>query len=287
MKIFLDSNIFIDFYQSTNDSIKALEDLKQHKKHFVLTTQSRDEFERNRDNILKQTLHRFQESTKIKPYTTSLIQSRSEFKKLSEKKKEFEIIADSISSHLRKIINLEIEDHIKQAFDDIYNDCKVLPVDLNIIEAAHRRSLCGNPPKSDKKKTIGDEIHWEALLKEKAFDLVIVARDNTFIGHKRFLKEEFRKITGKELKLITDKISDALEMIGKKPSDDIVRYDEEESERIKSIPIFRSPQYIIPTVVSFPLSGANMDLNLFCPTCGSYDTWNGVICTSCGRMKED
>lgn len=53
-KIFIDTNIILDFYRINNKkSVKEiLKEIKKYKKYFISTKQSKDEFLRNRDRTI-------------------------------------------------------------------------------------------------------------------------------------------------------------------------------------------------------------------------------------------
>ncbi|MGZ3789863.1 MAG: PIN domain-containing protein, partial [Bacteriovorax sp.] len=181
--------------------------------------------------------------------------------------------------------------------DPIYEKIKILFKDSSLkpknsdeaLKLAVRRRDLGNPPRSPKKDTIGDEIIWESILNEVKDDLVFVTRDNGFFEGRLFLEREFSAKTNKKV-MFKDKISSAISMIGVKLPKDVV---DAETEYLKSF---------IPsgfTIMSdkdnyFVVSDGNKggivykgyDIQNLCPNCGNYGPWNGVICMSCG-MRSD
>ncbi len=98
------------------------------------------------------------------------------------------------------------------------------------VERAHRRKLLGNPPKSEKKDTIGDELIWEMILGHTADDLIFITRDATYRNHITFLTTEYRRETGYTL-TINAALSFALRQVGKEPSEALLRL---EGERFES-----------------------------------------------------
>jgi hypothetical protein len=73
--------------------------------------------------------------------------------------------------------------------------------------------MLGDPPLSRDKSTIGDEVNWEMLLANLEDDLIIVTKDSTYFDSQYLLKEEFKTKKHKELKLITKRLSEALQMM--------------------------------------------------------------------------
>lgn len=55
-KIFIDTNIFLDFYRyNSNDNILEIEkEFKKYKNYFINTQQSYDEFYRNRERTINE-----------------------------------------------------------------------------------------------------------------------------------------------------------------------------------------------------------------------------------------
>jgi hypothetical protein len=100
------------------------------------------------------------------------------------------------------------------------------------VMRAHRRKLLGNPPKSERKETIGDEVIWEMLLELLEGldeDLVLVTQDNTYRNHITYLREEYTERTGRTL-FVEDSISAALDRMGIEPSEALSVYEGERGE---------------------------------------------------------
>lgn len=200
IKIFIDTNFFLDFYRSNTDKLKILKDLKKHSSYLVFPEQVYSEFLRNRDNILSFLLENFVRSCKINIHDSSLIQNLNDFKKLKKIKKDFQNTFKKIKNYLEDIKNNIDKDPVYKAFYALYNSTKSkrYSIDENLIKKAHERYLLGNPP-GDNKKTIGDQLIWEILISNLEENLIVVARDKTYKNNSLFLKTEFKKKTGKEL----------------------------------------------------------------------------------------
>lgn len=208
-KIFIDTNIILDFYRINNkNSInEILKEIKKYKKYFISTKQSQDEFLRNRDR----TITDFIEVLRKQKYTVHVNNVIATLNSYGEYR-------DSIikaNNNTRKIIdemNTLIENPDKDLIYKIYLDLNEIAYSRTneIIERAQRRKIIGNPP-SSKKETCGDEIIWETLLEYCNEDLVIVSRDSTFKENYNFLKSEFEKDKNRTLKVV-DSITKAIEL---------------------------------------------------------------------------
>ncbi len=217
-KIFIDTNIFLDFYRYNNNEniLEVKKEFSKYKKHFINTEQSHDEFYRNRER----TINEFIETLKsqINPtfesnfiynfegfdrYINSIKRANQEINKMIEKCKE--LILDSQKDPVCNIYS-------------IFNS-KMFPRTEDIVDKAIKRKYIGNPPTSNK-YTCCDEIIWETILQQCEDDLIIVTRDKTFKENLNFLKTEFNNKTKKELKTV-DSISNAIRLLGDVPSSEL------------------------------------------------------------------
>ena len=226
-KIYIDTTRLIDFYRVTDDKIVQLEELQKHKRNIVLTEQTRTEFRRNRVTVLKQLQAEFKKILDYeRPPNAAIIQrlpARQELIELSDKRRK------EIFDYLNQLINDENTDPIARAVLNLYGDPEVNRINLKdvAIEKAHRRKLLGNPPCSPDKYTIGDEVIWELLLELKE-DLIIVTTDSTYDDNFPILRDEYKDKTGRNLLLITDKLSEAVKKIGEIPPEELVSAEEKE-----------------------------------------------------------
>lgn len=302
-KIFIDTNFFLNFYQSNTDKLRILKDLRKHSSYLIFPEQVYYEFLRNRDGILSNLFKSFVASCKINIHTSSLIQNFPTFKKLKKIEKNFQNVVKKVKQNLEDVKNNLDDDPVYNAFYDLYNSKKSvkLPISDILIKKAHERYLLGNPPGNDK-KTIGDQLIWEILISNLKENLIIVARDKTYKNNSLFLKKEFNKITNKELIIITEKISDALQEIGVKSSDEIIEL--EEKQEVELFPVyFNYFDQPIPavTVGSFtdPIPAVNVGAMVYpnwaivddriivppeygnCKTCGKYSQLYEGKCFKC------
>lgn len=213
-KIFIDTNIILDFYRMNNkNSInEILKEMKKYKKYFISTKQSQDEFLRNRDRTITDFIEELKKQN-YKVNTNNVISTLNSYD-------EYHDSIIKANKNTKKIIN-EVKKLIENPDMDIVYK---IYLDLNeiaysrtneIIERAQKRKIIGNPP-SSKKETCGDEIIWETLLEYCNEDLIIVSRDSTFSANYNFLKGEFKKYRNRTLKVV-DSITKAIEFNQEKP----------------------------------------------------------------------
>ena len=266
-KIYIDTNIFIGFYQSSEDPISILDEIAEYSQHLVTSSQTINEFHRNRVGVLNKLIKNFRESAKFNPFYTSLIKHLPEFDALIEvcqqaKEKSLAIVNSLEAAKKRE------RDPVAIKFDMIFNHPSAIQIALSdrLIEKAHRRKLLGNPPTSSDKTTIGDEVIWEALLADVKEDLIIVTRDKTYINNLEILETEFQAVTRKKLILVTGKVSEALKKIGEIPPPRLV----EEENRIEDEEIC-------------PSCGERGEISGFDGNDGDIAVW--FQCFSCGHVE--
>lgn len=297
MKVFIDANIYLDFYRSTNDAIKVFDELINNASSLVLTDQIIDEFYRNREVVLKMIKSKFKTDTQIEHFSSSFLQNLNEFGELNGIKDQYNAKRKEIEKIINNIIDNPKNDLVVEHFEKLIttDGITILKTNVDIIKNAQKRKLVGNPPVSDK-YSIGDEINWELLLAESKEDIVVVGRDSTFKDNINFLKMDYHKNTGRTIILLTDKITTALEQIGKKTTLEAKEIEDKQIKELKTSAhrwTVISVQGNIANVTDGRLSGytvidpKSVDPSFMCGNCGSYGPWNGTRCLTCGVMSDD
>lgn len=217
-KIFIDTNIFLDFYRyNKNDNISNLKDeFKKYFEYFINTKQSYDEFFRNREKTINEFIDTLK--SQINPlYDGNFLSSLNGFEDYYENMK---LANKSIKCMIDKCSEL-IFDFEKDPVYSLYLLFCHNTYDRtrDIIDRAIKRKYIGNPPTSNK-STCCDEIIWESILENCHDDLIIVTRDKTFNENYNFLKNEYNEKNGKKL-LIVELISDAIRLLGDDPSNNL------------------------------------------------------------------
>jgi predicted nucleic acid-binding protein len=182
LHLFIDTNIFLSFFAYTNDDVEELRKLisliKTNQLKLYLTAQVKDEFNRNREAKLRDSLREFrklavsdsiprfmEKYASIKAYRTSrntLLKAQDDA--IIEAMKEAEqgsMGADTL-------------------FRDLSNAAGIIKLTPKVFDSAVRRMQLGNPPGKD--QSLGDRINWEVLIAElpDGSDLHIVSKDGDF-----------------------------------------------------------------------------------------------------------
>lgn len=230
MKILIDTNIYLDFYRSNKQALKLFDEMTNHLDKIILTDQIEFEFERNREPIIKKLLADFKNKSKIDEFTTSYLLGLSEFSDFKDAQKNYAVHSKRVEGKIVDILKDRSKDPVARFFDDFVREADTKGMKLQttkgIIKRAQKRKLVGNPPSSDK-YSIGDEINWEIILENVKEDIVIVGRDNTYNLNISFLQKDYHLHTGYQIIKLTDKITEALSIVGITTTEELI--DAEES----------------------------------------------------------
>lgn len=230
-RVFLDTNIFLGLYRAEVDFLAVFTDIERLKSRLLLPDLVYEEFVRNRDRILD-SFSRSITGADIDALPSSfLVTGTPEFAALRQMGEEYSRRIRALGERIASMVADPGTDPVYAAFQDIFEDPGVITIERTEahVMRAHRRKLLGNPPKSERKETIGDEVIWEMLLELLEGldeDLILVTQDATYRNHITYLREEYGMRTGKTL-FVVDSISAALARMGIEPSEALAAYEGE------------------------------------------------------------
>lgn len=184
--LYIDTNIFLGFYNSNKPEFKKLLDsIIEVKDKIFFTEQIRDEIDRNKLNVFKISLDNYVKQVSItetilpehlnKVNSSKLMHWNASRKKLETQIKDsnnelFQILNDTL-------LNVSSsKDDVSKAFSLLYNNA-VKPTDEDLKKARFRKEI-GNPPGKNN-DPLGDQLSWEMLLNisQKIQTLWIVTKD--------------------------------------------------------------------------------------------------------------
>lgn len=231
--IFIDTNIFLDFYRisSSDVSMKYLEQIEQHKDIIIISSQVEMEFKKNRQKVILEGLTEFRKITDIRLTIPPIVQDTKSVDMLKTSKKSLE---DQHKKLVDKISNIFIDpnkyDPVYKTFNKIFQNKSGINLNrenkrrYEIRDLAQKRFLLGYPPRKKEDNSIGDAVNWEWIIdcavKSKKH-VIIVTRDTDY-GAKfnkqpylnDWLKQEFSQRVGARRKVIlTDKLSTAFKLV--------------------------------------------------------------------------
>ena len=222
----VDTNLFLELYESNEDLEAIVADLSALAAHLVFPDIIIDEFLRNRWRVLDRIADdvRKREAGEIR--LPSIIRDTQNAASLQRSAEEYDRAIEALCNDIESMIRDPAADLIARAFTALAGNpsVRVFRRTDELIMRAHRRKLLGNPPKSAGTDTIGDELVWEVLLSNLEEDLILITRDRTYRNHAAYLLREYREMTGGAL-TITDGISDALVLVGRRASPALIGFE--------------------------------------------------------------
>lgn len=248
--LFVDTNIWLDFYRARNDAgLSLLKNVEEISDKVIVTFQLESEFKANRLRVISEGMQQLKPPSQIQ--RPAMFSDAQATKMLNKSIKE----ADKHVKRLKVKLIRAIEN--PAAYDQVYQLCQrifhrqdnlVLTRDnkLRILmrRKALRRFLHGCPPRKSNDTSIGDAFNWEWMVhcaKENNAELVIVSRDSdygTVFDSKVYLndhlKQEFsERVSQKRKLLLYTRLSDALKHFSVTISK---RAEEAESEIVRRVP---------------------------------------------------
>jgi len=203
MYVFIDTNIFLNFYGYSKDHLDKLEKLldliSDGRITLFLTQQVVDEFTRRRENRLYEVLKNIEAfSTKLE--SSVICHSMPEMKDLQNIINDAESAKKKLQNSLVKQIK-EKKLYADKIITDIFNACSPYEITEDIHEKAQKRMTIGNPP--GKAGSYGDAINWECLIEATSArtDLYFIGGDGDFLsiidkGFSPFLIDEWERTNG-------------------------------------------------------------------------------------------
>jgi hypothetical protein len=182
MNLFIDTNIFLNFYHYSEDDLEELKKLvvvlEQKKASLLLPEQVVDELRRNREAKIAQGLKSLREQTLALRFP-EFCKHFQEFPQLRSLQKEYSNLHGELLQAVMKGIEKEdlLADHTIKA---LFQEARELPISPEVVERARTRGDRGNPP--GKSGSLGDAIIWELLLEHApaSEDLHFISDDRDF-----------------------------------------------------------------------------------------------------------
>ncbi len=228
--LFIDTNIYLDFYRASNDAqLTLLSELVKVKDKIISTYQVEMEFKNNRQRVIENSLKKLE-----MPQTISFPAFRSRTKtaeKTTELHKELCKRINAFKHLLIKIMSNPLShDKVYQACQKIFRHGSDLNLNrdkkerYSIRKLARKRFILGYPPRKMNDTSMGDAVNWEWIIQcciAKKANVVIVSRDGDYgitYKNKSFLNDwlvdEFkRRVSSKRRIILTRKLSEGLKAL--------------------------------------------------------------------------
>ena len=208
MNLFIDTNIFLHFYEYSGDDLDELRKLtvliKNSDLKLFLPQQVIDEFKRQRDGTLAKCLNDFKRAK----FETQFPQVTKHYDQYQKMREAIQVYDENKQALLKRLKDDIIKNKLKadDVIKGLFSKAKKIPLTDEVIQKAKLRFDLGNPP--GKHKSYGDAINWITLLDEAPdFEpFVFISDDNDFYSEfdnklfNPYLFEEWNKKKISELK---------------------------------------------------------------------------------------
>ena len=233
--IFIDTNIFLDFYRERGDiqGLSLLDHIVENLDKMITSDQVEMEFLKNRHAVMLDAL------SQLKAPNWSLVAPAFlADSKLAEAIKKNRRNVDVQHKRLCNKISSILKDPSKNdpvyrrlreifSYDGQYNLTRKKQIRNKIRRFARKRYMLGYPPRKPKDTSLGDAINWEWIVhcaKESGKHIIIVSRDKDYgINHEGesslndWLTREFKERVSRKRKIVlTARLSDAFKMVAVK-----------------------------------------------------------------------
>lgn len=209
--LFIDTNIWLDFYRSNNEAgLSLLRHVKEKSEFIIVTDQIKMEFLKNRQNEIVQSFTRLTSPGRVSipAFLTS--------KEVDDLDDAY-TTANNLIKRIKQRIPLILED--PEVHDEVYKTCHEVfnkkdklhfgqthEAWTEVREAARERYSLGYPPRKATDTSMGDAVNWEWIVycaRITKSNVAIVSRDYDYgQSHKNksyiddYLKHEFSERVG-------------------------------------------------------------------------------------------
>lgn len=212
--LLIDANIYLDFYRFSKDDLEELRKLAQLVREgeirLYVNQQLRDEFMRNREKVLADSLKGVEEAMPPARFP-QVLRNYQRFTDLDTARNAYAAEVEKLVSRARKDA-AERKLPADELLDDLIDPARDMEITPEIVQAAKDRYDRGNPPGKRTSSSYGDAITWTALLHHhpKKEPLDIITSDKDYLSPMRrqqlheFLEDEWKTLKDSEVKVYED-----------------------------------------------------------------------------------
>ena len=184
MNLFIDTNVFLSFYEYSSEDLDQLEQLTAYIKTdnviLHLPEQVKHEYLRGRDGTLNRAMKDFRNPRLLSRFPRMAMdydEYNSLHKYINKCHEAHKLLMEVLEKDISEG-NLKADNLIR----NVFALSKFVPTDDGIIAAARNRADLGNPP--GKPRSIGDATIWEALLESVPENQVfcLISQDADFLS---------------------------------------------------------------------------------------------------------
>lgn len=240
--IFIDTNIFLDFYRIRNSevSMSYLKIINEHHDSIITGSQVEMEYKKNRQSVIVESQGKFKNPDWNNLSVPALLSEESETLRLQELRKEVASQQAAIKNKIDKILSSPVEnDPVYKSLESLFRNSSANNLSREhterqkIRELAIKRFMLGYPPRKKNDTSIGDAINWEWIIncaRKSSKNILIVSRDGDYGVNLRsgsfindWLSQEFKQRTSEKLEIIlTTRLSEAFKRLNVAVTKDMI-----------------------------------------------------------------
>lgn len=243
--IFVDTNIFLDFYRLGGEAAdRQLKALERHKKALIICEQVWMEFLKNRQKVISDSIKQIKKptSTPVPPIVTEFQPAKLMSKKSKEATNYFKKTISRVEKILKDPMSHDpVYKSVARIFksNSEFNLKRPSKERFEIRNLARKRFVLGYPPRKKNDTSIGDAINWEWIVRcaEKSnenHNILIVSRDGDYgisYGDEAILNDwlyrEFKDRISRKRKIeLTSKLTLALKRLDEEVAEEDVAEEE-------------------------------------------------------------
>lgn len=230
--IFIDTNIYLDFYRNNDKSFEysMIKHFDKNHHKIITTDQVLMEYKKNRQTVILDSLELVKKPD-INLYIPAFLSESSQVKTIRKLKHQLNKQINILKNRIKRALNEPtVTDPLYQCMQRLFKEERPFHLGrknknrFEIRKLAWKRFYLGYPPRKDSDTSFGDSINWEWIIncaEQSKKDIIIVSRDNDY-GRKfdqepilnDWLKQEFKdRISQKRKIILTNKLSNAFKLI--------------------------------------------------------------------------
>ncbi len=250
MLLFIDSNIWLDFYRARQEAgLKLLEKTEAVADKIIVSYQLEGEFKKNRQAAILEGMQELKAPSPIA--RPGFLSDAKAAKMMNQSVQEAEKKVRSLKTKLARVIaNPAVHDPVYKTCQRIFHKGDAITLTREdkgrhgIRRRALRRFLHGCPPRKRTDTSLGDAFNWEWIVQcaqDQNADVVIVSRDADYgitFENKSYindhLKQEFSERVSRKAKVILfGRLSEALKQFEVEVPEQVVAAEEEVAAAVK------------------------------------------------------
>jgi predicted nucleic acid-binding protein len=245
--IFIDTNIFLDFYRirKSDVSMKYLEEIEKHIDLIITTSQVEMEFKKNRQSVILESIGEVKKINNINITVPAILSDAKAVEMIEKSKKNIAKKQKELKERIEKILKSpNYNDPVYKSLQKLFSNNSEINLNrenkirFSIRNFAKKRFLLGYPPRKKTDNSIGDAVNWEWIVKcaeNTGKNIIIVTRDSDFgctyenDSHLNdCLKQEFKqRISQKRKIILTDKLHIAFQLVEIPVTEEMIKEEEE------------------------------------------------------------